>query len=235
MTKKLSFDSVEVGDDLPSLRLTLSNEQVRDYAVAADMPGGRFFSDEAAQAEGLPGQIVPGNLSLALFSRLLGAWGAGVRLKRLSATFRALVRPQCAAGVECGGGREASQRPRQFRRVRPRAGERRRRSAGHRHRDRRIALRHCQLGRFGSTVARAPCPRGARQRASELGIDAWLGSADGAHAGTEARATEFMLRLSQCPGRAHCLRRGDGASQHSAWIWPSVLSRRPFAPRCSAG
>jgi len=93
MTKRLSFDSVEVGDDLPPLRLTLSNEQVRDYAVAADMPGGRFFSDEAAQAEGLPGQIVPGNLSLALFSRLLGAWGAGVRLKRLSATFRALVRP----------------------------------------------------------------------------------------------------------------------------------------------
>ncbi|MGH7785264.1 MAG: MaoC family dehydratase [Candidatus Binatia bacterium] len=93
MTTRLSFDSVEVGDDLPALRLTLSNEQVRAYAEAADMPGGRFLSDAAAQAEGLPGQIVPGNLSLALFSRLLGAWGAGARLKRLSATFRALVRP----------------------------------------------------------------------------------------------------------------------------------------------
>jgi acyl dehydratase len=90
------FEHVEVGDELPPLRITLSNEQVRRYAEAADMPGGRFMSDDAARAEGLPGQIVPGNMSLALFSRLLGEWGAGVRLKRISATFRALVRPNVA-------------------------------------------------------------------------------------------------------------------------------------------
>ena len=89
----LGFESVDVGDELPPLRLTLSSEQVRSYAEAANMPGGRFFSDEAARAEGLPGQIVPGNLSLALFSRLLTEWGDGVRLKRISATFRAMVRP----------------------------------------------------------------------------------------------------------------------------------------------
>jgi acyl dehydratase len=89
----LGFESVDVGDELPPLRLTLSSDQVRRYAEAANMPGGRFFSDEAARAEGLPGQIVPGNLSLALFSRLLTEWGDGVRLKRISATFRAMVRP----------------------------------------------------------------------------------------------------------------------------------------------
>jgi len=89
----LSFDAVDVGDELPQLELTLSGEQVRGYAQAADMPGGRFMSDEAAKAEGLPGQIVPGNLSVALFSRLFTGWSAGVRLKRISATFRALVRP----------------------------------------------------------------------------------------------------------------------------------------------
>ena len=89
----ISFDSVEVGDELPPLTLTLSNAQVKQYAEAANMPGGRFMSDEEARAEGLPGQIVPGNLSLALFARLLTQWGAGVRLQRLSATFRALVRP----------------------------------------------------------------------------------------------------------------------------------------------
>jgi len=76
--------------------LTLTNAQVRRYAEAANMPGGRFMSDTDAQAEGLPGQIVPGNLSLALFSRLLAEWSAGVRLKRISATFRALVRPNVA-------------------------------------------------------------------------------------------------------------------------------------------
>jgi acyl dehydratase len=94
MSGIVSFDDVEVGDELPTLRLTLTNEQVRDYARAADMPGGRFMSDEQARAEGLPGQIVPGNLSMALFSRLLGSWGEGVRIRRLSATFRGLVFPR---------------------------------------------------------------------------------------------------------------------------------------------
>jgi acyl dehydratase len=89
----MTFDDIEVGDELPPLTLTLSGEQVRRYAETANMPGGRFMSDEAARAEGLPGQIVPGNMSLALFSRLLAGWGDGVVIKRLSATFRAIVRP----------------------------------------------------------------------------------------------------------------------------------------------
>jgi acyl dehydratase len=93
MSPALSFDTVDVGDELPSLELTLSGDQVRGYAQSANMPGGRFMSDAEAQAEGLPGQIAPGNLSLALFSRLLTEWGEAVRLKRISATFRALVRP----------------------------------------------------------------------------------------------------------------------------------------------
>ena len=96
MPTPVTFDSVDVGDELPPLRLTLSGEQVRRYAEAANMPGGRFMSDADARAEGLPGQIVPGNLSLALFSRLLTEWGASVRLQRINATFRALVRPNVA-------------------------------------------------------------------------------------------------------------------------------------------
>lgn len=89
----MPFDAIDVGDELPPLRLTLAGEQVRRYAEAANMPGGRFLSDEAARAEGLPGQIVPGNLSLALFARLLTGWASGGRIQRISATFRALVRP----------------------------------------------------------------------------------------------------------------------------------------------
>lgn len=96
MSQAVSFDEVDVGDELPILRLTLTNAEVRGYAVAADMPGGRFMSDDEARAEGLPGQIIPGNLSMALFSRLLSEWGEGVRIKRLSATFRGLVFPNTA-------------------------------------------------------------------------------------------------------------------------------------------
>lgn len=84
---------LDVGDDLHRLQITLSSEQVRGYALAARMPGGRFESDEAAKRDGLPGQIVPGNLSIALFSRLIAESVPGGRLERMNATFRRIVRP----------------------------------------------------------------------------------------------------------------------------------------------
>jgi acyl dehydratase len=99
MTAPSPFDQIDVGDELPPLRLTLSPDQVRRYAEVANMPGGRFYSDEAARAEGLPGQIVPGNLSLALFSRLLTDWCDVARVTRLNATFRAIVRPNTSLAV----------------------------------------------------------------------------------------------------------------------------------------
>lgn len=89
---RVPFDDLDVGDEIGPLRLTLDGEQVRRYALIANMPGGRFLSDEAAQREGLPGQIVPGNLSLALLSRLLAEALPGTRLRKLSGTFRAMIR-----------------------------------------------------------------------------------------------------------------------------------------------
>jgi acyl dehydratase len=83
----------DIGDELPPLQITLTNAQVREYAIAANMPGGRFLSEEQARAEGLPGQIAPGNMSMAFFSRLLTESIEGVCIKRINATFRALVRP----------------------------------------------------------------------------------------------------------------------------------------------
>jgi acyl dehydratase len=83
---------LDIGDELPALRLTLTREQVAEYARAANQAGPRFLSDAGARQDGLPGQIVPGNMSLALFSRLLGAI-AGARVRRISGTFRGLVRP----------------------------------------------------------------------------------------------------------------------------------------------
>ena len=89
----MSLEDIDVGHELPPLPLTLSGEQVKRYALAAHMPGGRFMGDEEARLEGLPGQIVPGNMSLSLFTRLLTAALPNTRLQRLSATFRGLVRP----------------------------------------------------------------------------------------------------------------------------------------------
>ena len=93
MTDNTNFADIDVGHELPPLHLTLTSEQVKRYAIAARMPGGRFMSDEDARREGLPGQIVPGNFSLALFSRLLNAAFPGTNVRRLNATFRGLVRP----------------------------------------------------------------------------------------------------------------------------------------------
>lgn len=85
--------AIDVGDELVTERFTLGSERVRSYAQIANMPGARFSSDEEARQEGLPGQIVPGNMSLALFSGLLARSIPQGRVLRLSATFRALVRP----------------------------------------------------------------------------------------------------------------------------------------------
>jgi len=93
MSQPVHFADVDVGHELRTLTLTLSGEQVKRYAVVARMPGGRFMSDDDARKEGLPGQIVPGNLSMALFSRLIAESFPGATLTRLSATFRGLVRP----------------------------------------------------------------------------------------------------------------------------------------------
>lgn len=92
-TAPVRFADVDVGHELRTLTLTLSGEQVKRYATVARMPGGRFMGDDDARKEGLPGQIVPGNLSMALFSRLIAESFPGATLTRLSATFRGLVRP----------------------------------------------------------------------------------------------------------------------------------------------
>src|SRR5258708_4744192 len=89
----MPVQDIDAGHEFGPLRVTLSGAQVRDYAITARMPGGRFMSDEEARKEGLEGQIVPGNLSMALFSRLIAESLPGAALKRLSATFRGLVRP----------------------------------------------------------------------------------------------------------------------------------------------
>lgn len=95
----IDFTEIDLGHELAPLTLTPTSQQIRSYAIAAHMPGGRFMSDEAAQREGLPGQIIPGNFSIALFSRLLAQALPGATMLKLSATFRAMIRPGTALVV----------------------------------------------------------------------------------------------------------------------------------------
>ena len=83
----------EIGDAVTPLEVTILPEQIRRYATVAHMPGQRFYSDEVARKEGLPGQILPGNMSLALLSRTLLEWLPEARLEKIGATFRGIVVP----------------------------------------------------------------------------------------------------------------------------------------------
>jgi acyl dehydratase len=97
----VSADGIEIGHEIPKLELTLSGDQVRRFATAGQMPGPRFMSDEAARKEGLPGQILPGNMSMALLSRMVLDWLPAARLEKLGVTFRGLVMP--GKKITCSG------------------------------------------------------------------------------------------------------------------------------------
>ena len=97
----MSAGALEIGHEIPRLEIVLSGDQVRRYATAAQMPGQRFFSDEFARNEGLPGQILPGNMSMALLSRMLTDWLPEARLEKLGVTFRGIVQP--GKPIVCSG------------------------------------------------------------------------------------------------------------------------------------
>ncbi len=89
----MRFDDVFEGDDLGPRELYLSKDQVREYARANDITFPRFLDDEGARAEGLPGMIAPGNMSMGLLTMLIDGWAGPGRLRRLGTTFRGLVLP----------------------------------------------------------------------------------------------------------------------------------------------
>lgn len=92
----LYFEDIEEGDELPPIDLFLSKDQVRLYAKAANMYFPRFTDDEAARAEGLPGIIAPGVMSLGLLARLISDWNHAAVVTRIGTTFRSPVLPDRA-------------------------------------------------------------------------------------------------------------------------------------------
>ena len=96
----MSIAEIEIGHEIPRLEAVISGDQVRRFATAAKMPGQRFFSDEVARKEGLRGQIFPGNLSMALLSRMVHDWLPQARIVRLGVTFRGVVYP---GTIVCSG------------------------------------------------------------------------------------------------------------------------------------
>lgn len=96
----VTFETIEPGDELSPLEIELTSAYVRDHALAMGMDAARFTDEEGAKAEGLPGQITPGNMSLGLLSRTLLAWLSDARLVRIGTTFRGLARAGTVARVQ---------------------------------------------------------------------------------------------------------------------------------------
>lgn len=102
-----------LGEELGPRIVVISREQTRDYARQYRFESARFSDDERARRIGLPGIIVPGNMSLAYLVKLVTDW-IGTRpatLVRLSTTYRQLVRPDSPLtlhGVITGAGGDGS-------------------------------------------------------------------------------------------------------------------------------
>jgi acyl dehydratase len=88
----MRFEDVAFGEDLPELAPDVSRETVEGFARAAGMLHPRFFDDEAARREGLPGAIVPGIMSQGILAALIHRWAPEARIEVLDTTFRAPLR-----------------------------------------------------------------------------------------------------------------------------------------------
>lgn len=101
------YDEVELGDDLPPVDRVATDQTVLDFCtVWEDRRIGRltsrFTDDEVAKAQGLPGAIVPGAMSMGYLAQFLSQWADGGSLKKLDVVFRQLVlheRPLRLVGV----------------------------------------------------------------------------------------------------------------------------------------
>jgi acyl dehydratase len=89
----LYFEDIEEGDELPTIDMLLTKDQVRRYARTANMYVPRFTDDEGARAEGLPGMIAPGVMSMGLLARMLSDWNPAAVVRRIGTTFRSPVLP----------------------------------------------------------------------------------------------------------------------------------------------
>lgn len=85
------YEDIEIGDEIGELEICPTTQDVVRYVTVARMQSGRFTDDAYARQEGLPGAIIPGNMSLGFLSRMLTEYFPKGTLQNLVANFRATV------------------------------------------------------------------------------------------------------------------------------------------------
>ena len=85
------YEDIDIGDEIEELEICPTTADVVRYVEVARMQSGRFTDDAYARSEGLPGAIIPGNMSLGFLSRMMTEFFPTGTLHNLTANFRATV------------------------------------------------------------------------------------------------------------------------------------------------
>jgi acyl dehydratase len=104
MVAAQDFDSIKVGEALPSLVKQVTVEQIQQYAAASGDRNPIHVDEVFARAAGLPGVIAHGMLTMAFANQLITDWlGDRSMVKRLQGRFAGMVLPgdelSCSATV----------------------------------------------------------------------------------------------------------------------------------------
>lgn len=104
MVAAQDFDSIKVGEALPSLVKQVTVEQIQQYAAASGDRNPIHVDEVFARAAGLPGVIAHGMLTMAFANQLITDWlGDRSMMKRLQGRFAGMVLPgdelSCSATV----------------------------------------------------------------------------------------------------------------------------------------
>ena len=88
MSGALSFEDIELGDELAVVHPDVSMANVKKFCGAAKHSFERFIDHDAARAEGFPGAIVPGIMSQGLLASMIHRWAPGCTIKSIDTVFR---------------------------------------------------------------------------------------------------------------------------------------------------
>lgn len=84
----VTFDEIELGDDLPTEHPDVSLPRIQQWCNAANQQFPRFLDHEAARAEGLPGALVPGIMSQGFLLALIHRWAPDATVTKIDTVFR---------------------------------------------------------------------------------------------------------------------------------------------------
>ncbi len=94
MAKHVFYEDIEVGSEIPALVKCPTTMQLVKFAGASDDYYPIHYDKDIAQANGLPGVIVHGWLTLSFLGQMITDWmGEGGTLVKLSGSYRGMNFP----------------------------------------------------------------------------------------------------------------------------------------------